>query len=212
MPIFFPTPKPAVGPRHPLHPGWPEYTATRTIGNHLIRLRPLNKSDGAEWARQRIHDQHILQPVEPTIATDWHTAHDQRHWNEFYKNIQQAARSGQIVPFVIEIDGHFYGQVTIGGIQHGTASDCWIGYWLHSSKSGIGIATAACHLGVDHAFRRIGVHRITATHLPTNPASRRVLEKIGFRQEGYLHRNLHIDGKWRDHYLMALTAEEYINP
>lgn len=74
---------------------------------------------------------------------------------------------------VIELDGRFVGQLTIGNIQHGGISDAWIGYWVSSAVTGRGIATAACALGVDHAFRRIGLHRLTATYLPSNPASGR---------------------------------------
>jgi len=39
-------------------------------------------------------------------------------------------------------------------------------------------------------------------------ASRRVVEKLGFRPEGLRPRYLHIDGDWRDHLSFALTAEE----
>jgi ribosomal-protein-alanine N-acetyltransferase len=36
----------------------------------------------------------------------------------------------------------------------------------------------------------------------------RVLEKAGFRREGLALRYLQIDGRWQDHYLFAMTAEE----
>ena len=44
--------------------------------------------------------------------------------------------------------------------------------------------------------------------MPENVASRKVLEKTGFRTEGHLRRNLHINGEWRDHLLVAQTQEE----
>src|SRR5262249_39231617 len=43
---------------------------------------------------------------------------------------------------------------------------------------------------------------------PENHASRRVVEKLGFRDEGLRRRYLHIDGAWRDHLCYALTAED----
>src|SRR5699024_571571 len=79
--------------------------------------------------------------------------------------------------------GQFAGQLTLGNIQHGGISDCWIGYWVYSKYTGAGVATAACGLGVDHAFRRIGLHRITATYMPENPASGKVLMANGFRKK-----------------------------
>lgn len=43
---------------------------------------------------------------------------------------------------------------------------------------------------------------------PENVASRAVLAKVGFREEGLLRRYLEVDRAWRDHLLMAITAEE----
>ena len=43
---------------------------------------------------------------------------------------------------------------------------------------------------------------------PENAASRAVLAKVGFREEGLLKRYLQVDGAWRDHLLMGLTIEE----
>lgn len=71
------------------------------------------------------------------------------------------------------------------------------------------MATAATALGVDHAFGRVGLHRVTATYLEHNPASGRVLAANGFRHEGYLRRNLHIDGAWQDHHYVALVKEDF---
>ena len=99
-------------------------------------------------------------------------------------------------------------RVTLGNIQHGAIGECWIGYWVYSRYSGRGIATVACALGVDHAFARVGMHRVTATYLPGNPASGKVLANVGFREEGYLRENLHIDGEWRDHYFVAQNIDD----
>jgi ribosomal-protein-alanine N-acetyltransferase len=43
---------------------------------------------------------------------------------------------------------------------------------------------------------------------PENTPSRRVVEKLGFREEALHVRYLHIDGAWRDHTGYALTSEE----
>ncbi|MFN7243782.1 MAG: GNAT family N-acetyltransferase, partial [Dietzia cercidiphylli] len=50
---------------------------------------------------------------------------------------------------------------------------------------------------------------IDATVRPENTASRVVLERCGFREEGLLRRYLHVDGEWRDHLLVARTREEH---
>ena len=197
---------------HPEHPGWPETTdRVMTPDGTLVRLRPLLRRDAGSWSAMRTEDVDILRPVEPTVAGTWERAHDRSAWWRLLLSLRTMANTGVLVPMAIECDGHFAGQLTLGNIQHGVVSDCWIGYWVSSRYTGRGVATAAVALGVDHAFDRVGVHRITATYLPANPASGRVLAINGFREEGYLVRCLHIDGDWRDHHLVALTAGEFLD-
>lgn len=113
-----------------------------------------------------------------------------------------------MLPYAIELDGQFCGQLTIGNITHGALKSAWIGYWVTSSHTGGGVATAALALGLDHCFGPVALHRVEATVRPENAASRAVLAKVGFREEGLLRRYLEVDSAWRDHVLVALTAEE----
>lgn len=71
-----------------------------------------------------------------------------------------------------------------------------------------GGATGALALGLDHCFGPVMLHRVEATVRPENAASRAVLAKVGFREEGLLRRYLEVDRAWRDHLLMAITVEE----
>jgi ribosomal-protein-alanine N-acetyltransferase len=113
-----------------------------------------------------------------------------------------------MLPYAIELDGEFCGQLTIGNVTHGALRSAWIGYWVEKVHNGGGVATAALALGLDHGFGPVMLHRIEATVRPENVASRAVLAKAGFREEGLLQRYLEVDGAWRDHLLVALTVEE----
>lgn len=113
-----------------------------------------------------------------------------------------------MLPYVIEVDGRFRGQLTIGNVTHGSLRSAWIGYWVSTEVTGGGVATGAVALGLDHCFGPVGLHRVEATVRPENLPSRRVLAKVGFREEGLLKRYLNVDGAWRDHFLVAMTAEE----
>jgi ribosomal-protein-alanine N-acetyltransferase len=79
---------------------------------------------------------------------------------------------------------------------------------VDSRVAGRGIIPTALALAVDHAFGAGGLHRIEVNIRPENTASRRVVEKLGFREESYHHNYLHIDGAWRDHVGYALTTED----
>jgi len=94
--------------------------------------------------------------------------------------------------------------VILRGAEEG---EIW--YLVKPESWGKGIATeAATHL-LDLGFGELGLHRIWATCLPENPASARVLEKVGMRKEGFLLRNLKIHGVWRSSFLYAMLAEEW---
>ncbi len=69
----------------------------------------------------------------------------------------------------------------------------------------------AVALVTDHAFLECGLHRVEINIRPENTASLRVVQKLGFRDEGVRERFLHIDGGWRDHRTFALTTEDVPN-
>jgi len=99
------------------------------------------------------------------------------------------------------------GQLTVGGISWGSLRSAHIGYWVDQRVAGRGIMPTAVAMATDHCFAT-GLHRIEINIRPENVASRRVVEKLGFRPEGLRPRYLHIDGDWRDHLSFALTVDE----
>jgi ribosomal-protein-alanine N-acetyltransferase len=55
----------------------------------------------------------------------------------------------------------------------------------------------------EHAFSALELSRLEAACLPDNVASRRLLERCGFKYEGVAQAYLQIDGRWRNHVLYA---------
>ena len=90
----------------------------------------------------------------------------------------------------------------------GRFCSAYAGYWVDSRVAGRGIIPTALALAVDHAFGPGGLHRVEVNIRPENTPQRRVVEKLGFREEAYHARYLHIDGAWRDHIGYALTTED----
>ncbi|MCV7222876.1 GNAT family protein [Mycolicibacterium elephantis] len=191
-----------------LHPGWPLPVGPLRVAAGVVRLRPVRLRDGAQWSRIRLTDRAHLEPWEPATGMDWDVRHAVTAWPTVYSGLRGEARKGRMLPYVIELDGQFCGQLTIGNVTHGALRSAWIGYWVASSVTGGGVATAALALGVDHCFGPVSLHRVEATVRPENAASRAVLAKVGFREEGLLRRYLDVDGAWRDHLLVAITVEE----
>ena len=190
------------------HPGWPTQVGPLRVPAGSVRLRPVRIRDGAQWSRTRTAERDNLEPWEPTAELDWVARHTVSAWPAMYSGLRSEARKGRMLPYVIEVDGSFCGQLTIGNVTHGALRSAWIGYWVASEFTGGGVATGALALGVDHCFGLVMLHRVEATVRPENTASRRVLTKVGFREEGLLKRYLDVDRAWRDHLLVAITAEE----
>ena len=189
-------------------PGWPATVGPLRVSGGLVRLRPVRMRDGARWSRLRLAERHNLEPWEPSAELDWTARHAMSAWPPMYSGLRAEARKGRMLPYAIDVDGRFRGQLTIGNVSHGSLRSAWVGYWVSAEVTGGGVATGAVALSLDHCFGPVGLHRVEATVRPENVPSRKVLAKVGFREEGLLKRYLKVDGGWRDHLLVAMTAEE----
>ena len=144
----------------------------------LVTLRPVKMRDATDWSRLRIRNQNELLPWEPTGAGQWERRHLPSMWGPLFSALKSEARHGTMLPFVIEVDGEYAGQLTVGNIQRGAVRDAWIGYWVDRDHTGKGVAAASVALGVDHCFGPVGLHRLEATVQPENVASQAVLRRI----------------------------------
>lgn len=190
------------------HPGWPARLGPVVVAGGQVTLRPVRFRDAAAWSRIRLRDRDHLERWEPTGRGAWETRNHASNWPALWTSLKAEARRGAMIPLVIEVDGQFSGQLTIGNIVRGALRSAWIGYWVAKDLGGQGVATAALGLGLDHCFGPVGLHRVEATVRPENLASQAVLRNVGFREEGMLRRYLDVDGAWRDHLLVGLTVEE----
>lgn len=170
-----------------------------------VRLRPLAMRDKRDWESVRARNATWLRPWDATLppgATDAPTT-----FRGMVRSLRTAARAGTTLPFALEVDGTFRGQVTVGGIHLGSLRGAHIGYWIDQEVAGRGYMPLAVAMAADHCFAA-GLHRIEINIRPENRPSVRVVEKLGFRYEGLRERYLHIDGQWRDHLSYALTVDE----
>ncbi|HEY0835006.1 MAG TPA: GNAT family protein, partial [Azospirillum sp.] len=101
------------------------------------------------------------------------------------------------------------GGLGLSNVRRGVAQMATLGYWVGQPYARRGHVSGATRLVLDFAFGQLGLHRVEAACLPTNEASRGLLEKVGFTHEGYARGYLRIDGAWRDHVLYAVLREEW---
>jgi ribosomal-protein-alanine N-acetyltransferase len=190
------------------HPGWPAKLGPLRVAAGTVGVRGPRLLDGGAWSKIRLRDREHLERWEPTAPGSWEDRNATLAWPGQWSSLRALARRGMTLPFVITVDGQLAGQVTIGNVIRGSLCSAWIGYWVASHVIGGGVAPAAVAMVMDHAFMYAGLHRIEATVRPENKASLRVLEKLGFRQEGLFRRYLDVAGGWRDHLCLAVTTED----
>jgi RimJ/RimL family protein N-acetyltransferase len=88
-----------------------------------------------------------------------------------------------------------------------------IGWVIAPDRQRRGYATEAARALLDFAFGALRCHRVIATCQPDNPASWRVMEKLGMRREAHFRQGLHqASGEWWDEYFYALLADEHVAP
>lgn len=173
-----------------------------------MELQPLRRRDAGEWSRLRSANEDWLRPWEPTSTQPWAVRHSPAAYRAMRRALARRARTGVTVPFGIRVEGRLVGQVTVDNVVRGALRSGWLGYWIDRGVAGRGLASLAVALVCDHAFGPMGLHRLQADIRPENEPSRRLVQGLGFRQEGELRRYLDIDGAWRDHLAYALLADD----
>ena len=80
-----------------------------------------------------------------------------------------------------------------------------LGYWIGLPYWNKGYCTEAAQAVVDYGFENLGLRRIHAPVFKSNPASMRVLEKIGMEYEGCQRSHYKHFGKWEDLVLYGMV-------
>lgn len=175
-----------------------------------VGVRPIRFRDALSWTEVRARNIDWLAPWEATPPGGASLA-DSTSMSAFapmVHSLRRHARVGEALPFVVTLNDALVGQVTVAGILRGALNGGHVGYWVDRQVAGRGIIPTALALVADHCFRAVGLHRLEANVRPENLASRRVVAKLGFREEGMRRRLLHIDGDYRDHLSYSLMAED----
>jgi ribosomal-protein-alanine N-acetyltransferase len=182
-----------------------------TLESGDLVLRPLRHRDRREWMDLRRRNAGWLRAWE---ATQPDPGGPLPSFRGMVSSLNRQARTGHSLPWVIAVrepawrEPVMAGQLTVSGIMWGSALTASLGYWVDRDRAGQGLAPTAVALAADHCFGTLGMHRLEINIRPENTASLRVVEKLGFRDEGLRKNYLHIDGRWADHRTFALTAEE----
>jgi [ribosomal protein S5]-alanine N-acetyltransferase len=167
-----------------------------------VVLRAPYSGDFSEWAALRETSRAFLVPWEPTWPSDDLTRGAFRRRLKRYAEDQRSDLAYAFLIFRTN-DNAMVGGLTVANIRRGVAQAGSIGYWIGAPFAGKGYMTAALRALMPYGFTTLRLHRLEAACIPNNIASVRLLEKIGFKREGYARDYLCINGLWQDHLLYA---------
>jgi ribosomal-protein-alanine N-acetyltransferase len=172
-----------------------------------IYLRYPRIGDYLAWARLRGESREFLTPWEPVWADDELT---RGAFRRRIKRYQKETRLDSAYVFFVlrQSDDVLLGGCTLSNVRRGVTQCCTMGYWIGAKFARQGYMTNAVKALVPFVFKTLGLHRIEAACLVDNEASKNLLARTGFRQEGLARRYLLINGQWADHLLFALLKEE----
>lgn len=178
-------------------------------GPRLLLRLPL-MADYEDWYALRHSSRDFLRPFEPR----WTEADlGRRVFAQRVRRAREEAEEGTDYSFFIFLttgrDEALVGGITLSNVRRRAAQFVNLGYWMGQPFAGQGLMTEAVASTLPFVFDTLDLHRIHAAFLPGNTASRRVLEKNGFVEEGFAEKYLQINGRWEDHVLFGLTKERY---
>ncbi len=173
-----------------------------------VYLRYPVQRDWRAWSELRADSQAFLAPWEPTWA---HDALSRGAFRRRLKAYRSEMRQGVTYSFLIfrAADDALLGGITLSNLRRGVAQAATLGYWIGAAHARQGYVTEALGAVLEYAFQHLGLHRVEAACLLGNEASRRLLLRCGFQDEGYAREYLRINGSWQDHQLFAILRGEF---
>ena len=174
-----------------------------TLETARLVLRPFTSADAPDVQRLAGErdvastTRNIPHPYANGMAEQWIRTH------------QEQFEQGALINFAIvrRADNVLLGAIGLRlNPQDGNAElGYWIGkpYWTH------GYCTEAAQAVVGYGFEILGLHRIHASYLTRNPASGRVMQKLGMTSEGCLRQHVYKWGVFEDLALYGILRSEY---
>ena len=182
-----------------------------TLFGRRVMLRPLVLSDFSAWRDVRTANVDWLTKWEPQqLAAQPDATRDRDAFAVRCSARQRERQLGTGFGFGIFVDGVFCGEINLSTVQRGPFQSAYVGYWMDERQAGRGYMPEAVVVLARFAFEELHLHRIQVSIIPRNKASRRVMDKLGLREEGTAERYLEINGVWEDHVRYAITTEEWL--
>lgn len=134
-----------------------------------------------------------------------------RFWADRLEQLIYVQESGAGVSFygTLPDTGELILEIHVSNIVRGVFQACHIGYKIDQQWQGKGLMFEALTAVIQYLFDNRKLHRIMANYQPDNVRSGRLLQRLGFTEEGLAKDYLFLNGQWRDHVLTALCNSHW---
>ena len=164
-----------------------------------IEIKPVTRSDAAELIQANIESRSYHAPWMQPFT-------DAEGFEEWFDGLFTGAKVGLIARSIQS--GGIVGVMNLSQIFRKGFQNAYLGYYGMIAFARRGLMTEAVRLTANYAFDEIGLHRLEANVQPANLPSIALMQRVGFRKEGFSPRYLRINGVWCDHERWALLADD----
>lgn len=176
------------------------------LATQRLTLSPLAHSDvDALWPT-------VSDPAFPRWML-WEAHRSRSETEAFVDHTVRQAKEGAALVWTVRQGDAFCGLVGFSEVVRRqlawTVDRAELGYWMVPEAQGRGLCTEASRAVLELAFDRLGLHKVTSGCIAENAASRRVLEKLGFRRVGEYLEHMHRHGRWWNYLAFELLERDW---
>ncbi len=164
-----------------------------------IELRTVEEDD-IEWMTENINDPEIRSYTTMRYPANYE---QEERWFE-----ERVSGAEDTIHLKITEDGERKGLISLMNINK-DSGNAEIGLWIAREEQGKGYGTKASKLITDYAFRELRLHRVFARAFEHNPASRKIWQNLGYREEGIMREHDFLDGEYRNLYIYGILRKEW---
>lgn len=178
-------------------------TPCPTLETRRLLLRPFEIADATDVQRlagaRAIADTtlNVPHPYADGMAEHWIATHE------------PGFAAGRLANFAVVLRGSGELVGAVGLVIHKKFDRAELGYWIGVPYWDLGYCTEAGHALLAFGFGRLGLNRVHASHLARNPASGRVMEKLGMTREGIARQHVRKWDRHEDLVLYGVLREEW---
>jgi [ribosomal protein S5]-alanine N-acetyltransferase len=131
--------------------------------------------------------------------------------SSYSRGYLERIQRGRTIPNLIRLatGNRLAGVINVSELVMGVFKSAYLGFYAFAGCERQGLMTEGLALVLDRTFKELDFHRMEANIQPANTTSAALVQRLGFRKEGFSPKYLFIDDAWRDHDRWAILSDEW---